>query len=584
MVNKKYFSEELAFSVASYSSYDKGKEYFKDGYVEKFWKEGDEYKAIVNGTHHYKVSLKFEGEKLIYNCSCPFELDGACKHIVAVILAFTSDKKNSTDTAQKNTKKNEIVVNKMLSEMTSNQYRLFLEKTFAKQPSLIEDLKIFLQGAKQTPVTVTDYKTQFRNELDQLDLKELLHVWYQESEDYYDDQYDDFATASLDDVVDEFIMIGKKYEENQNFGEALKIYQSIFEALSEKQKTIRGEVSDVSDWFGQEMDKIITFYVKILEKIDNKNLRKIGINFLCSVFQSSNIYISKEQVLKGLKQIIVNNNEAKYALDNLNFKKNNLSAEESSLLAFLYLLIEDYSAFENISLKNLNENASLTVDLLTYYQKNNNKDKILKISEQVLDALMKKDDDDDFYPRQLFNNKEIEIQIRNFLKNIYSCEIDYPLMITNLERLFLITGELTDYDELIKNYRTKTEKEKFWLVIKKHFASEYEIKTVFKVFKQEDQKQEILELIKKYPQIDCFPDMITFIRNNFPQKCFAAYQKKIEDILKVTKVEKYVEATYHLKKMKEIGLNKEFIGFISWIKITYWRRRKLLEELQNNQL
>lgn len=585
MVNN-YFSDQLAFNIARFSSYNRGKEYFEDGYVEKIWKEGEEYKAMVRGTHSYQVSLKFEGEKLIHNCSCPFELDGACKHVVATIFAFASDKKIATQPTQKKTDKNESVIKELLSKATPSQKHLFLEKILKKKPAFIEDLKIFLQDQQQTPVTTSDYKTQFKERLDQLDLKELQQMWYQEGEDYYDNQYDEFTTESLEDVIDEFIATGEEYEENQNYGEALKIYQAIFEALSEKQKTIHGEVSDVSDWFGQEMDKVITFYVKALVKTDNKNLKEIGINFLCSVFQHPSIYIDKKQLLIGLKQTVINKDEAKHALECLSFKtKANLSIEESSLLSFLHLLANDWQAFEKISLKNLKENPSLTLDLLKYYQKNNNRDKIIRTSNGVLEDLIRKNKNSDFsYQDRSLDYKEIEIQIRRFLKNIYFITEDYAERIVNLEQLFLVTGELIDYKELVKGYHDQSEKEKFWSVMKKHFSYEYQVKNVFKVFKLENQKQEILELIQKYPQTECFSDMIVFVRDSFPQECFGVYKKKIENILIETDVRKYVETAYHLKRMKEIGLHKEFTDFINWIKTTYWRRKKLLEQLHKNQL
>jgi hypothetical protein len=580
------FSNQLAFNIARFSSYERGKEYFEDGCVEKIWKEGDEYKAIVRGTHPYKVSLQFDGEELTYSCSCPFELDGICKHVVAAIFAFSSDKKFSIPPMQKKTEKNESIINELISKTTASQQRIFLEKMLKKQPPLVEDLKIFLQGQQSTPTTISDYKTKFRNRLDQLDLKELLQMWYQEGEDYYDDQYDEFTTESLEDVVDEFIEMGEKYEENQNYGEALKIYQAIFEALYEKQKTIHGELSDLSDWFGQEMDKVITFYVKTLAKADNKNLKEIGIKFLCSVFECSSIYIDKEQVLTGLKQVIINKAGAKYALDCLKFKtKTGLLIEESSLLAFLYLLAEDWKDFENISLKNFKENPRLTLDLLKYYQKNNHKDKIIEIANKALEDLTRKNKDNGLlYQNQPLNYKDIEIEIRRFLKTVYSSSENYQMMIDNAEKLFLATGSLSDYKELVKMYKNQSEKENFWIVIKKHFDDEYEIKKIFKVFKLENQKQEILELIKKYPQAECFSEMVAHVREKYPQECFYEYKKKITEILKETDVRKYSEAAYYLKRMKEIGLDKEFTDFISWIKTTYWRRRKLLEELQENQI
>ena len=90
---------------------------------------------------------------------------------------------------------------------------------------MIEDLNIFLQGQKETLITTTYYKTRFRIELDQMNLKELLQTWYFEGGDYYDGQYSDFDTSlSLSDVIENMSDLGKKYEDSQNLGEALKIY------------------------------------------------------------------------------------------------------------------------------------------------------------------------------------------------------------------------------------------------------------------------------------------------------------------------------------------------------------------------
>ena len=214
---------------------------------------------------------------------------------------------------------------------------------------------------------------------------------------------------------------------------------------------------------------------------------------------------------------------------------------------------------------------------MEYYQKNNDTDQIIQVTKEVLKALMQANQYDN-------NSQEIEIQIRHFLKNTYIHIKDYNGMIANLERLFLVTGSLTDYKELIKMYKNQLEKEKFWQVIKKHFDDEYQIHNIFKVFKFEDQKQEILLLVEQYPEAKCFAEMITFICKDYPQKCFSVYKNKIEKILIEPKIERYFEATFHLKNMGGISLDKEFIDFINWIKTTYWRRRRLIEELQENKL
>ena len=113
-----------------------------------------------------------------------------------------------------------MFVKKLLAKTTVFQRTLFLEKILKEQPPLVEDLKIFLQGQRQTSVTVADYKIRFRNRLEQLDLKELLEMWYWQGEDYDDGRRYDLTTESLEETVDELIEPAEKYAANQNYAEA----------------------------------------------------------------------------------------------------------------------------------------------------------------------------------------------------------------------------------------------------------------------------------------------------------------------------------------------------------------------------
>ena len=440
-----------------------------------------------------------------------------------------------------------MFVKKLLAKTTVFQRTLFLEKILKEQPPLVEDLKIFLQGRRQTPVTVADYKIRFRNQLEQLDLKELLEMWYREGEDYDGGGRYDLTTESLEETVDELIDPAEKYAANQNYAEALKIYQAVFEALWEKQQTLKGDLADLADWFSQEMERVIADYAKTLTEINDKNLREVGIGFLCRAFRRQSIYVNKEQLLTCLKQAVSNKAEAELAASCLKLQgKRRLAAEESALLAFLLSLSGKWREFEMISLKNLQENPGLALDLFRYYQKNNRKEEIIKVAGEVLDGLMKKGDGN-FYFGSFFNYKETEIRIRRFLREIYF--EDYLRAIANLERLFLVTGSLDDYRELVKNYRNQAEKEKFWQTIKKHFNNAYLAKNVFKVFELENQKEEVLRLINQYPEAEYFPDMIAFTSDVFPRECFDAYQRKIEALLRVADVQKYAAAAGHLAKL-----------------------------------
>lgn len=469
---------------------------------------------------------------------------------------------------------------KLLSGMTPVQLKLFLEKLLIKQPSLTDDLAIFLQGQALTPVTMEDYAAQFRIKLDRLDLTALLELWHQEGEDYYEGDWNDRdfpSTVSLSDVVDELIEQAETYEDNQNHGEALKIYQALFEALCQKQESLEGDDAELLDVFVQETEKVVDRYIQTGIKTNSVPLKQIAVSFLCSLFDHPRASVNDEQVVAGLRQIITTEVDSAYALDCLKSvrEKNELSVAESSLLAFLYSVSHQWPLFENISRANVGNNPGIALDLLRFFHKNDRMSDVVTVSDDVLGALMKKDQGHD---------KRIEIQIRQFLKSAYSAVKDSSRIKPNLERLFLLTGLLSDYKELIERYEHTSQKESFWKMMKEHFKKESDVKTIFNVFRFENQKDEVLDLVRAYPESDSFPDMIDFVKDVYPKESFDQYQKKINGLLREAKVEHYAPAAYHLTRMSTIGCEADFLAYVAWIKTTYQRRRRLIEELQKHHL
>ncbi|MFD2785513.1 SWIM zinc finger family protein [Hymenobacter rubripertinctus] len=74
-------------AAANTSSYERGQQYFKRGYVGKITRENNTFKARVEGSERYKVRLTVEQTGASYRCNCPYDYDGICKHAVALGLA-----------------------------------------------------------------------------------------------------------------------------------------------------------------------------------------------------------------------------------------------------------------------------------------------------------------------------------------------------------------------------------------------------------------------------------------------------------------------------------------------------------------
>ncbi len=56
--------------------------------VQQLTKQGNVYTAIVYGTSRYKVKIMDESSDSDCSCTCPYDLDGFCKHIIAVGLCI----------------------------------------------------------------------------------------------------------------------------------------------------------------------------------------------------------------------------------------------------------------------------------------------------------------------------------------------------------------------------------------------------------------------------------------------------------------------------------------------------------------
>lgn len=288
--------------------------------------------------------------------------------------------------------------------------------------------------------------------------------------------------------------------------------------------------------------------------------------------------IEQGEILGELQKIVKTKVTAQTALDALakTAAKKDLSIAESSLLAFLHNTNENLSVFEEVSLTNLDKNPYLVMDLLKYYQQQNKKQETIETAQRVLKNLSLKDDSGS---SSWSSDQGLEIEIRKFLKTVFEPKADYSEMIDNLEKLFLITTSLPDYRELAKAYRTKAEKETFWSRMKKKLLKRWDVEPVFRVFRFENQKDEILELIRTRQDQNCFPEMIASAKDKFPEECFVNYKKKIKKMLEEAKVKIYPQVAYHLRHMQRIGLSPQFNEFVNWIKTTYYRRRRLLEEL-----
>jgi uncharacterized Zn finger protein len=93
-------------NLAGAAAFQRGKEYFASGFVERLHTAGQKVSARVVGTETYRVELWDKDDGLRYDCTCPRAADGYfCKHCVAVGLAWLAELQVEGATEQSKAKK-----------------------------------------------------------------------------------------------------------------------------------------------------------------------------------------------------------------------------------------------------------------------------------------------------------------------------------------------------------------------------------------------------------------------------------------------------------------------------------------------
>jgi uncharacterized Zn finger protein len=117
---------------ANAKSFQRGEAYFEAGAVNAITQRGHLLQADVVGTEPrpYQVSLNFDSSGLTsVNCTCAYNLDGWCKHIVATMLVCA---RNSEHIEQRPT------LEELLDRLDHIQTQRLLQELVAEYPRLIE--------------------------------------------------------------------------------------------------------------------------------------------------------------------------------------------------------------------------------------------------------------------------------------------------------------------------------------------------------------------------------------------------------------------------------------------------------------
>jgi uncharacterized Zn finger protein len=141
-------------ALANTQSFERGEDYYHDDLVFELVRRGNDFTAKVEGSEYepYRVQVTIVNDSIIAtSCTCPYDWDGICKHIVATLLAIINEPETIVEKPELST---------LLAELTAEQLRQILIGLADEGPAIAEAIEREMSWLKEQPVTADAPKSE----------------------------------------------------------------------------------------------------------------------------------------------------------------------------------------------------------------------------------------------------------------------------------------------------------------------------------------------------------------------------------------------------------------------------------------
>jgi hypothetical protein len=142
--------------LANASSYSRGEDYFYNGAVRRIKRTGNIFTSKVAGSELYEVTLTLDGLHPEFECDCPYDYEGICKHCVAFGLAIIDQFGPIIQVVETISTPDvpTVSVDEVWEQTTLDQKLTFLRQLLSKQPDLRAQFVQFVSIEKAIPQIV----------------------------------------------------------------------------------------------------------------------------------------------------------------------------------------------------------------------------------------------------------------------------------------------------------------------------------------------------------------------------------------------------------------------------------------------
>lgn len=273
---------EIIRALCTVDSFDRGLQYHKQGRVKGLRLSGGVVSASVLGTQWYKVEINIDhGFKS--TCTCPYDLEGYCKHIVAALLAL---REGYASIIERGRADDEAVAG-ALEGLDAEKLRDFLRKEFLSDKRLQDHFMIYATGGvKGGGKSVDDYR------------REVEALYGDASAHEYMEYGDTVEFASFTDLA-------KRHVEKNNFAEAAKMFQALEEVIAENMDA----VDDSNGYIAESFSEALQGLASCADKFD-RGTKSAYIDYFFRKFMETDYF--KDKYEAALRSVCVNREELEH--------------------------------------------------------------------------------------------------------------------------------------------------------------------------------------------------------------------------------------------------------------------------------
>lgn len=529
------------------ASFERGKRYLDEGRVNIQEASPTGVTAEVQGTEKYNVKVDLKNG-ISAECNCPYDLEGYCKHIVAVLLSML-DNKEEIETMMEKSRQDQEAALALLKEADPLELREFLHNEMEQFPSLRTHFMTWFSRSGDLK-SIHDYKREIG--------KLFRETGIYDDEIYYGPEVDFSPFEQLAEIN-----IRKK-----SFLEAAKIYQALFESIDERMESI----DESSGYYESKFSNYLSNYVNCIKSANlNAKARRNPLKDLFEKYIGGTQYF-EDEYLQAMEELCVSREDREYVLELLEpYLQEEIDAEKayrklaliSTKLRQLWAL-ERKNDYYNLIEQYYQHSPNLCLSYAMSLKEDGNLEQSVKVAEEC---------------SSLFPDYQTK-PIRVFLSELYE-HSDIEKYKENLLWLFLNTNEWKYY-EAMKTRFPESWNDILFRIINSLSQDRFDLARLIDVYLREGMYDTAFKRLLESRSLSLLAKYHKDLADRYPNEYFQAYRELIHSFAGIeTGRRHYQEVVSYLRKMSEIrGFEGEFAEFISKLRQENRRRPAFIDELK----